>query len=125
MKPTPAQQQLAARNREILAERMGWPSGTLATCIGLERKHPGWRVDWLGANDSKGFERPAGFVASREDVTLYGADDLGRERYPRVFSPERDILEAGIAIAEERIAEEEEMERRRREWMLGDPDRSP
>ncbi|MFB4314362.1 hypothetical protein [Actinomadura sp. 21ATH] len=32
------------RNREILAERLGWPDGALEACRELEQRHPGWSL---------------------------------------------------------------------------------
>lgn len=32
------------RNREVIAERLGWPYGALAACRELEACHPGWSV---------------------------------------------------------------------------------
>jgi hypothetical protein len=68
MKPTPAQRQMAVRNREILAKRLGWPGGVLAACLDLERRFPGWDVFWLRENTIKGWERPAGFSARNLDA---------------------------------------------------------
>lgn len=52
---------LAARNRRILAERLGWPAGALQECERLEREHPGWHVSWLPENTTPRFERPEGW----------------------------------------------------------------
>lgn len=120
MKPTPAQRQLAIRNREIIAERCGWPAGILATCVELERRHPGWDMSWLRENTIKGFEHPAGFAATRLGVTtLDDADELrpGRpHQQPRVFTADPVELGERIAAMEERVAAEQEADRRRWAW---------
>lgn len=122
MKPTPAQREMAARSREALAERQGWPSGVLPTCVGLERGHPGWDVMWLPENRSKGFEREAGFAATRLDATLEDADELrpGRpHQQPRVFAADPVELVAKMAAMDERIAAAVEADRRQWRVMRG------
>jgi hypothetical protein len=37
---------LVRRNRELIAERGGWPDGALETCFALEEKFLGWAVYW-------------------------------------------------------------------------------
>lgn len=54
---------LAWRNRQVLAERLGWPDGELETCEQLERDHPGWTFSWRPANTRRGFECADGFHA--------------------------------------------------------------
>ena len=34
------------RNRELLAERLGWPDGAVDACRQVEAGHPGWHVWW-------------------------------------------------------------------------------
>jgi hypothetical protein len=34
------------RNREVIAERLGWPPGAVQACRDLEAHHPGWRVHY-------------------------------------------------------------------------------
>lgn len=125
MKPTPAQRALAITNREILADRCGWPDGILAMCVYLERRHPGWDVSWLPANRIRGFEREAGFVAaSLGDTTLDDADDLrpgGLHQQPCVFAVDPVELADRIAFMEERIRVEQEAEKRRWRWQWDRP----
>lgn len=59
---------LRRANARILAKKLGWPSGALTACWRLEKAHPGWAVWWLGENTIKGFERPAGFRATRDGI---------------------------------------------------------
>lgn len=35
------------KNRELIAERMGWPAGALVDCIAIEREFPEWMVWWV------------------------------------------------------------------------------
>lgn len=72
--PTP--QTLARRNRPLLAERLGWPQGALADCERIDRERPGWTAWYHAENTIRGFERPAEFVADREEdgVRLSAAD---------------------------------------------------
>jgi hypothetical protein len=51
------------RHGRIMAARMGWPRGAIATCESLERRYRGWCVSWMQAWPVKGFEREAGFYA--------------------------------------------------------------
>ncbi len=101
---------LAWRNRVIAAER--WPEGVLEMCIVLEAAHEGWAIWWLAANDIKGWERPAGYCARRQNRTLVGGDELRRlpedgvRRHISVFSPNIDELKRKIEAVEERVAEE-------------------
>lgn len=65
--------ELADKNRRILAAR--WPAGRLKTCEDLEAEHPGWSLWWSPGNTVPGFERPAGFLATRGDgQEVRGAD---------------------------------------------------
>lgn len=120
MKPGPAERAMAIRNREIIAERCGWPAGILATCVELERRHPGWDVSWMRENTIRGFEREAGFAATRlAEMSLDDSDDLrpGRpHQQPRVFASDPVELAERIAMMEERVAAEQEAERRRWTW---------
>jgi hypothetical protein len=34
------------RNRELIAERLGWPEGAVEACRELEGRWPDWRVDY-------------------------------------------------------------------------------
>jgi len=38
--------ELMQHNRRVLAERLGWPDGTLEACEELEAEHPAWHVFW-------------------------------------------------------------------------------
>lgn len=105
---------LAWRNRRLLAERCAWPAGVLEECERLDGEHPDWSVSWLPPNAIPGWERPAGYVAGREDVSLPCADELRRlpedyvARYPRVFAPGVEGLLVRMAAVEERIAADRE-----------------
>lgn len=57
-----------ARNRRLLAERLGWPAGALEACEDVERRFPGWAVFWCRPSACPGFERPAGFWAVHDGV---------------------------------------------------------
>ncbi|WP_189081175.1 hypothetical protein [Mangrovihabitans endophyticus] len=37
---------LARRNRRVLAERLGWPSGILTVCEEIDDAYPAWSVTW-------------------------------------------------------------------------------
>jgi hypothetical protein len=111
-----ARMALARYNRAIIAERVGWPAGALETCERLEFEHPEWMLYWQQANDIKGWERPAGYSASRDDVSLVGGDELRRQpedgvrRSLCVFAPDPAELVRRIAAAEDRVALERERE---------------
>lgn len=61
----PPRTPMAERNREVLAERLGWPEGALAACIELEAAVPGFHVAWFPQwkTAAKQFDREAGFYA--------------------------------------------------------------
>ncbi len=82
--------ELRRRNRRIAAARVSWPAGALETCERLDGEHPGWFVEWLFANEIRGWERPAGFMAFQGRGT-------------KVFAPTPEELAERIAAAEERI----------------------
>jgi hypothetical protein len=94
---------LARRNRQVIAERTGWPDGALQTCERLDAEHPGWFVYWMPANDIRGWERPAGYngalVSERAWLQV------------EVFAETVDELEEQFADMDARI-EAYEMERR-------------
>jgi hypothetical protein len=56
------------RNRELLAERGGWPAGAVEACRRLEREFPGWTVYWARESRIRGFESPEGYGAWRGDL---------------------------------------------------------
>lgn len=58
--------ELVAHNRRVAAERTPWPVGVLEMCEHLEAVHPGWTVHWQPENTIRGWEHPAGYVASRD-----------------------------------------------------------
>lgn len=33
-------------NRQLIAERLGWPTGALEACLALEAAYPRWIVHW-------------------------------------------------------------------------------
>lgn len=83
----PPGEELAWRNRRIIAERTGWPAGALEACEQIQAAHPAWDVNWRDANTIKGFEAPAGFYAVRLDAR-------GPER--ATYGPDPDTLVAAI-----------------------------
>lgn len=82
----PAEFELRRRNRQILAERLRWPDGALQACAELESRHPGWHVSWMTENVTPGWERLAGFSASRE-TGAHGIKEL------KAFAPTAQELE--------------------------------
>lgn len=55
---------LAAANRRVLAERLGWPAGYLEACEQVDADHPGWHATWHRANPGPpAFAHPAEFTA--------------------------------------------------------------
>ena len=113
------------RNRRTLAEREGLPQGALETCERLDGEHPGWMVWWIRANNGKGWERPAGYSASRADHSLAGGDELrqspedGVRRHLRVFAEDPEELPQRIAAMMERVEAEAAEEQRMRGRYLG------
>jgi hypothetical protein len=63
----------AERNRELIAERVGWPTGAIDVCRRIENDFPGWAVWWSPANPITGYEHPDGYVAQILDAG--SADD--------------------------------------------------
>lgn len=67
--------ELAAKNRRILAERVGWPGGAVEACEAFDATHPEWSATWHAGNDA----RPApGYYAVRRKAVhgepmAYGA----------------------------------------------------
>jgi hypothetical protein len=70
----PIQPEVIERNRELIAERLGWPAGALEAVRQLEAQHPGYSVFWGKGRVSD--PRP-GFYAMRGEGfrrrTFYGA----------------------------------------------------
>lgn len=73
-----------AKNRRLIAERLGWPDTALATCIEIENEFPGWMVYWTQGGLPR--DRDPGFRAfiqvhgwRRTDVAGATAEEL-RER---------------------------------------------
>lgn len=57
----PPADDMASRNEELLAERMGWPDGTLDIVRQLRTAHPGWVTIW--SSGGIGAWRDAGYYA--------------------------------------------------------------
>jgi hypothetical protein len=62
------------RNRELVAERLGWPDGAIEACRKVEAAHPGW-YSWWSPNPWPPRDGPA-YGAARinarwNDPTLY------------------------------------------------------
>jgi len=87
--------ELRHHNNRIMAERLNWPDGVLDACHNLEDRHPGWSVGWLGENTIKGFERPAGYIATRAGLhpaevfaaTEAGVEELIKDAPPAEHDP--------------------------------------
>lgn len=47
------------RNRELIAERLGWPDDALIACLAIEQEYPQWAVYWdngqLPASPGRGY----------------------------------------------------------------------
>lgn len=71
---------LAAHNRRVLAERLGWPAGAVEVCERVDAAHPGWHTNWSSGEPSRtrprrGFYAQP-YAAKRGDPKLlYGADE--------------------------------------------------
>jgi hypothetical protein len=110
--------ELRWKNRRAIAKRTGWPVGAVETCERLDGEHPGWMVWWMPANAIKGWESPPGYCANRGDHSLPGGDELRREpeggvsRHLRVFAEDPAGLAQRIEAMMERVAEDQERERR-------------
>ena len=64
------------RNREVLAERLGWPADGLPACLALEAEFPRWIVSWtkggLPASPRCGYRaRSVEAVGHRARVELF------------------------------------------------------
>jgi len=75
----PVGPELAWRNRQVIAERLGWPAGALEACEAIELAHPDWHPNYRQAITVRGFESPAGFYATRQHAVrheraAYGVD---------------------------------------------------
>lgn len=57
------------RNRRVFAQRQGWPAGAVEACEAIEQAYPTWRPTWSPASIIRGFERPAGYLATRQGGT--------------------------------------------------------
>ena len=87
--------ELAGRNRQLIAERIGWPEGAVELCEEIEQAHPDWSVFWLPENTIEGFERPSGFMARRRDwygreKTLHAYSDTALRAKIMAWVPPRD-----------------------------------
>ena len=72
---------LLRHNRRVMAERLGWPDGAVETCDWLQDAYPDWISGWQAEQAIPGFEKPAGYYASRwhrrsNEPAAYGADML-------------------------------------------------
>jgi hypothetical protein len=68
---------LAERNRELLAERLGWPAGTIEACRSIEARCPGYAAWWSEGDMStpEGAPYAARVKGARSaDRTYYGRD---------------------------------------------------
>lgn len=99
--------ELWAHNRRHTARR--WPDGALATCEQLEREHRPWHVTWMQANPIRGWQRLAGFAATRDDAWMPRADEMrwlpedGVPRHPWVFGATVPELLERMAAMQRRI----------------------
>lgn len=74
------------RNRERLANRIGWTA--VYACVAIEEAYPGWSV-W--------YER------DRPDRCAYRAEATRNARRCRAWAPTPDLLLAELALAEDRF----------------------
>lgn len=68
-------------NRRVIASRTGWPEGAVEACDKLHDAYPDWIPGWQPANTIRGFEKPAGYYASRhnrrhDEPSAYGEDPV-------------------------------------------------
>lgn len=82
------------RNREVLAERLGWPIGAVEECRAVEAEEPSWNVWWvpggLPSQPEPGFTAHRGDDACSEQQDLFAATagELLREiRQARPYPP--------------------------------------
>jgi hypothetical protein len=59
----PGEQDMAERNRRLIAQRLNWPPGALDAVRAIEAACPGWAASWFGDWTVPGWERAAGFYA--------------------------------------------------------------
>lgn len=117
--------ELRRRNRLLAAQH--WPAGALEVCERLEAEHPGWWVTWMPASVIKGWERPAGWAASRDDVSLPGADQLRRlpedgvSRQPWVHGATVDEVRKRITEMQVRVDRRLSYDDRIVDWMRAKP----
>lgn len=68
-----------ARNRQLIAERLGWPEGSLEKCTALEEEFPNWTVYWTVGGTPQ--DPNPGYRASlrmhRHSSELYAPTDAG------------------------------------------------
>lgn len=96
-------------NRIVLARRLSWPPGAMNACDHVERDHPGWTVMWQAASTVPGWERPAGFCATRDGWSVRVGHGWRRVA---VYAPAVAELVAEMELAtQQREAEEAEHER--------------
>jgi hypothetical protein len=114
---------LFARNRPIIAARLGWPDGAVETCEQLELAHPGWRVSWCEASTVTGWEHPGGWRAFAPDEYLVGGDELRRlpedgvSRVPHVFGATPAALAERIGVLRGRLDELARQDEAISRWM--------
>lgn len=65
--PGAADRATAERNRELIAERLHWPPGALASVRAIEAACSDWQATWRGDWDVPGWEQAAGFYAWRTE----------------------------------------------------------
>ena len=87
----------AERNREILAERAGWPAGTLEACRDLEHRHPGWHCWWSA--------RPWRRDGDVPDGAAFGAAPHSRGLADSLYATTPDELRHLIEQAEKELRE--------------------
>lgn len=58
------------RNRELIAERLGWPEDGLAACLTLEADFPRWMVYWTKGDLPASPRR--GYTARHGQVEVFG-----------------------------------------------------
>lgn len=95
------------RNRELLAQRMGWPLGALDECREFEREFTGWYAWWSPAHGGYGASPAYGlFIRQRthysptaEGLRTLVRQDIQRHRaeQERSMRPRRAAPAAGMS----------------------------
>lgn len=77
----PVGEELAYKNRRVIAERVGWPAGAVEACEAIDAAHDGWYTTWVDGYivtiDGRSELKPTGYYAQsrvfKEAAPVYGA----------------------------------------------------